>query len=137
MSLSDYSALEGRIADAPEPIVLKKGTEAKVRIINVRTGEDKNGLMFFMPIFDIPEEPLVSEFSDFFTDLSDFDKLEERQQMRVLRKFRIFAEAFGIDYSKPFTFEDFDGLEGWVILGVSKSDEYGEQNTVSKYIAPK
>ncbi len=137
MSLSDYSALEGQIKDAPEPIVLKKGTEAKVRIINVRTGEDKNGFLYFMPIFDVPDEPLVSEFSDFLYDLADFDKHDERGQMRILRKFKIFAEAFGIDYSKPFSFEDFERLEGWVILGVSKSDEYGEQNTVNSYIAPK
>ena len=134
MSLSDYSHLEDRIADAPELQVLKAGSEVKARIINVRTGEDKNGHDYFMPVFDVPEEPLVQEFSDFFTDLSELNKLEEKAQMRVLRKFKVFAEAFGIDYSKPFSFEDFDGLEGWVIVGVSKSAEYGEQNSVSKYV---
>jgi hypothetical protein len=43
-----------------------------------------------------------------------------------------------IDYSRPFDWEDdLVGLEGWIILGVKKSDEYGDQNTVKKYVAPK
>ena len=35
MSMTDYSSLEKEIKDAPEPVVLKKGTEVKARIIAV------------------------------------------------------------------------------------------------------
>jgi hypothetical protein len=53
-------------------------------------------------------------------------------------RFKQFATAFGLDYSRPFSWEDdLVGLEGWVILGVKKSDEYGDQNNVSKYVLPK
>ena len=137
MALSDYSSLEERISDAPEMKTLPRGTEVKARIINVRTGVDKNDLAYFMPVYDIPDEPLVSEFSDFFYDLAHIDEHSEKSQAKSLRKFKIFAEAFEIDYSKPFDFEDFVGLEGWLILGVSKSEEYGEQNSVHKYVEKK
>ena len=135
MSLSDYSALEQRIANAPEPVVLPKGTEVKARIVNVRTGIDKNELRYFMPIFDVPDEELVKEFSHYFTDLVDIEKLTIKQGNAALRQFKLFAEAFGIDYSKPFDFEEFISLEGWVIVGVQKTDDYGEQNIVNRYIA--
>ncbi len=135
MSLSDYSALEQRIANAPEPVVLPKGTEVKARIVNVRTGIDKNELRYFMPIFDVPDEELVKEFSHYFTDLVDIEKLTVKQGNAALRQFKLFAEAFGIDYSKPFDFEEFISLEGWVIVGVQKTDDYGEQNTVNRFIA--
>ena len=135
MSLTDYSALEQRIADAPEPVVLPKGTEVKARIVNIRTGIDKNEIRYFMPVFDVPGEDLVKEFSHFFTDLVDVEKLTDKQKNAAFRQFKLFAEAFGIDYSKPFDFEEFIELEGWVIVGVQKTDDYGEQNTVNRYIA--
>ena len=135
MALTDYSSLEEKIEDAPEPEILPKGTEAKLRIISVRTGEDKNDLRYFMPVYDIPDEPLASEFSDFFYDLVELDKMDEKAQARALRKFKNFAKAFDLDLSQPFDLEDdLTGKTGWAILGVRKSEEYGDQNSVSKYI---
>lgn len=137
MSLTDYSDLENEIKNAPEPHTLPRGSEVKARIINVREGvSDKNGCQWYMPAFDVPSDPLAMEFNDFFWDLADRDKLDAKAQARLIRKFKTFAEAFALDYSRPFSWtDDLVGLEGWVILGVQKSDEYGEQNTVSKYVA--
>jgi len=138
--LNDYSSLEREIDEAPEPITLPKGSEVKARIIAVRTGvSDKNGASWYSPVFDIPKEPLAKEFNDFFWDLADRDKLEDgvegKQALGALRKFKTFAQAFGIDYSRPFSWEDdLIGKEGWMVLGVKTSDEYGDQNTVSKYL---
>ena len=145
MSLTDYSKLEVEIKNAPEPTVLKKGTEVKARIIAVRTGvtekedSDYYGISYFSVVFDTPDEPLAKEFSDFFWDLSDLENLKnvsEKAAAGALRHFRSFAEAFGIDYSRPFNIEDdLPGKEGWLIVGIKKSDEYGDQNTVQKYLA--
>ena len=134
--LADYSDLEKEINEAPEPITLPKGSEVKARIISVRTGiSDRNGATWYQPVFDVPKQPLVKEFNAFFWDLADRSKLEEKQAMNALRDFKNFAQAFGIDYSKPFSWEDdLIGLEGWVILGSKNSDEYGTQNTVQKYL---
>ncbi|MCJ7761198.1 hypothetical protein MUP59_08700 [Candidatus Bathyarchaeota archaeon] len=139
MSLTDYSDLEKQIADAPEPKTLPRGAEVKARIIAIRSGiSDKNNARWYQPVFDVPSEPLAIEFNDFFWDLADKDKLDDKSRARAFTKFKLFATAFSLDYSKPFDWEeDLIGLTGWVILGVKKSDEYGDQNTVSKYVAGK
>jgi hypothetical protein len=137
--LTDYSSIEKEIADAPEPKILPKGSEVKARIIAVREGvSDKNDAQWYQPVFDIPSEPLALEFNDFFWDLNDRNKLDEKSAARAVRKFKLFAEAFGIDYAKPFDWvDDLPGKEGWMILGVRKSEEFGDSNTVGKYIAGK
>ena len=134
--LTDYSDLEKEIDEAPEPITLPKGSEVKARIILVRSGiSEKNGAAWYTPVFDVPKNPLVKEFNAFFWDLADRSKLEEKQAQGALRDFKNFAQAFGIDYSKPFSWEDdLIGKEGWLIVGTKTSDEYGTQNTVSKYL---
>lgn len=139
MSLTDYTDLEREIEDAPEPKILPRGSEVKARIIAVREGiSDKNDAQWYMPVFDVPSDPMVIEFNDFMWDLADRDKLDAKAAQRSLYKFQKFAAAFNLDYSRPFSWEsDLIGLEGWVILGVKKSDEYGDQNNVSKYVAGK
>jgi len=140
MPLTDYSDLEKEIADAPEPKILPRGTEVKARIIAVRGGiSEKNSCQWYTPVFDVPDDPMVIEFNDFFWDLADAQgKIDEKQFQRALNSFRNFAAAFGIDYSRPFSWEDdLPGLEGWLIVGVRKDDEYGDKNTVSKYVKRK
>ena len=138
MSLVDYSDIQGDIENAPEPKVLPAGTEVKVKIISVRTGNsDKNDCNWFSPIFEVPDESMAKEFNSFFWEL-DKTHLTAKEYARTLYDFKLFAKAFGLDLSRPFDPEDdLVGLEGWVIVGVKKSEEYGEQNTIKKYIAGK
>jgi len=134
--LTDYSDLEKDIETAEAPKILPRGSEVKARIVAVNEGtSDKNGAKWYMPVFDVPDDPMVIEFTDFFWDLADRDKLDPKAAQRAIYRFKTFAEAFGLDYSKPFSWtDDLVGLEGWVIVGVRKSNDYGEQNTVSKYV---
>ena len=136
MSLIDYTDLEREIEDAPEPKILPRGSEVKARIIAVREGiSDKNDAQWYMPVFDVPSDPMVIEFNDFMWDLADRDKLDAKAAQRSLYKFQKFAECFNLDYSRPFSWtDDLINLEGWIITGIKKSDEYGDQNTVSKYV---
>lgn len=138
MGLVDYSNLEQDIKNAEEPKTLKAGEEVELRIINVNTGvSDKNDCRWYSVSFDVPSDPMVKEFNDFFWEL-DQTKLNEKQFARELYHFSCFAKAVGLDLSRPFSFEDdLPGLTVWAIAGVKKSDEYGEQNTVKKYIAPR
>ncbi len=141
MSLTDYSDLEQEITNAEEPKTLPKGSEVKARIITVRSGVsdkgDYNGCTWFSVVYDIPDEPMALEFSDFFWQL-DKDLLPAKTYAREIFKMQQFAKAFGIDLSRPFSWEDdLPGHEGWLILGSKTTEEYGTQNTVSKYVAPK
>ena len=137
MALTDYSDLEQEIKDAPEPKILPRGSEVKARIVAVNSGiSEKNDAQWYMPVFDVPSESLAKEFNAFFWDLSERDKLTEKQAAAAMRSFKNFATAFELDYSRPFDWEDdLIGLEGWVILGVQKDDEYGDKNTISKYVS--
>jgi len=136
--LTDYSNLEQDITNAQEPKILPSGTEVKARIISVRSGvSDKNNCTWYQPVFDVPDEPLVMEFNAFMWEL-DASKLTAKQFARGLHDFQQFAKAFGIDYSRPFSWEDdLIGLEGWVILGIKKDETYGDGNTIKKYIVKK
>jgi hypothetical protein len=140
MSLIDYSDMQQEILDAQEPTILPKGTEVKVRIIQVRQGtSEKNGADYIIPIYEVQGDnmEMVKEVSDFMWIL-DRDNLPTKEYGRALDQFKKFVKCFGIDLSRPFDpDEDLVGLEGWVILGLRKSDEYGEQNTVSKYVLPR
>lgn len=138
MSLVDYTDMEKEIAGAPEPKILPAGSEVKVRVVSVKTGvSDKNDAVWYMPVFDVPDDPMVVEFNDFFWDL-DREKLDAKAFQRALYKFKQFATAMGIDFSRPFSWtDDVPGKEGWAILGVKKDDEYGDKNIIKKYVAGK
>lgn len=139
MALTDYSDIEKEILDAPEPKILPAGVEVKARIIAVRGGvSDKNDAQWYSPVFDVPADPMVTEFNGFFWDLIDRDKLTAKEYERTKFQFSQFIKAFGIDLSRPFSWEDdLPGKEGWIITGIKKSEEYGDQNTVKKFVIKK
>lgn len=132
MSLLDLTSQD--LDDVEEPITLEAGTEAELRIIIVNEGTNKNNDPYFMPVFEIVDEPLAKECSDYFG--LPCDSMNEKQLHRAKFKIANFGKAFDIDFSRPIDLEDLIGLTGWGILGVSNSEEYGEQNTVRKYIIP-
>lgn len=138
MSLLDLTDLQGEIEGAEEPTVAESGTEQKLRIISVRGGTaGLNNCEYFSPLYEVSDAPMVKEFSDFFW-VPDRDKLTEKQYQRSLYAIKVFAEAFNVDLSRPIDYEDdLPGHKGWAIVGVKRSDEYGEQNTIRKYITPK
>jgi hypothetical protein len=139
MALTDYSDLEKEIKDAPQPKTLPKGTEVKARIIGINSGtSEKNGADWFSPRFDVPADPMVIEFNTFFWALGGKSKelVDPKQYARNLYQFQQFVAAFKLDISKPFDMEsDWIGKTGYVQVGVQHSDQYGDQNTVSKFVA--
>lgn len=137
MSMLDLTQMQDEIEDSQEPTVADSGTEAKLRIVGVNSDYDKNDNEYFMPLFEVTDAPMVKEFSDFF-HVPNRDKLTPKQYARSLNKIKNFTKAFGIDISRPIDYEDdLPGHTGWAILGARKDDEYGEQNTIRRYIVPK
>jgi hypothetical protein len=135
MSLMDFSSIEKEVTNAPAPHILPKGTEAEIRIIGINEGvSEKNGARWFMPRFDIPRDPMAVEFNTFFFNPLDNAKLDEKQRQKNNYNFQQFCQCFKVDLSKPFSFDDLIGKKGWAILGVQKDDQYGDKNTISKYV---
>lgn len=145
MSLTDYSALEEEIKNAPEQEILPTNSEVKLRIVKVDSGiiEDEAkssyGAEWHSITFDVPAEINCPMFNTFMWDLASKDKIDPKQFQQALRNFRDFAEAFNIDYSRPFDWEDLAGLEGWAVLKIvkDKTGEYPDKNGIKKFIVPK
>ena len=135
--MSDLLDLAGMdLENAPEPSVLDAGKEAKLRILEVRRDNDKNDHEYILPRFEVVDEPTAMDFTDFMY-LPD-SWMDEKQLVRVKDKLRKFLLAFEVDLGMSIDLaNDLDGREGWAILGVKRSDEYGDSNTIRKYIAPK
>jgi hypothetical protein len=138
MSMLDLTGILDDIEGAEEPTIAEKDTEHKLRIVSVRGGEaGSNGCEYFSPVFEVMNAPMVKEFSTFLW-VPTRDKMSEKQYARSCYELKMFADAFEIDLSRPIDYEDdLPGREGWAILGIKKSDEYGEQNTIKKYIIPR
>uniref|UniRef100_A0A6M3IDC8 Uncharacterized protein n=1 Tax=viral metagenome TaxID=1070528 RepID=A0A6M3IDC8_9ZZZZ len=146
MSLTDYSQIEEEIANAPEQEILPANAEVKLRIVKVDSGiiEDQAktsfGAEWHSVLFDVPSEVNCPMFNHFMWDLNSRDKIDPKQYQQALRSFKEFAEAFNIDYSRPFDWEnDLLNLEGWAVLKVvrDKTGEYPDKNGVKNFIVPK
>lgn len=134
MSMLDLSALD--LENAPEPVVMESGSECKLRIMDVTTGKDKNDTDFVLPRFEVADEPLAKDFTKFLGLTKD--GMDEKRKVRNLHALKVFCQAFGIDMMRAYEPEDdWPGEEGWAILGVEDSEEYGERNYVKKFIVPK
>lgn len=138
MSLLDLAHMIDEIEDAQEPTIAEKGAEAHLRIVSVRGGAAGEGnCEYFSPVFEIIDAPNMKEFSTFLW-VPTKDRLSEKAFARSLYEIKVFAQAFKLDLSKPIDYEDdLPGLTGWAILGTKDSEEYGKQNTISKFITPK
>lgn len=131
MSIYDPSAWN--LDDVVETTVIPDGTEIEARIISVKVGVRKNGVEYYNIRFDFPSEPYARDMTDFL-DLPT-SSLSPKVLNAVRNKMSTFFDAFGIDRTTPFDpAEDFPGLTGFVIVGVKTSEEYGDQNTVRKYV---
>jgi hypothetical protein len=132
--------MEQEIRNAPKPHILPKGAEVKVRIIRVALGqstkEGSEGAKWFMPHFDVPADLMAKEFNTFLWDPLTSSKLSNPKSIASCKSnFDNFTRCFGIDLSKPLDLElDLPGLEGWVIVGVSPDEGFGEKNFISRYV---
>ena len=72
--------------------------------------------------------------SDGHITIHDYAKLEEKQKQQNDYHIQTFKQCFGLDFSKPFSYEDWIGKKGWAIAGQQNNEQYGIQNRVDKYI---
>ena len=129
--------------DVTEPTAVPGGEEYKVRIVDVKvdssnpTGlpHNKNGQPYLLPRFEIPEEPTAKEFTTYLGIPTD--DMDPKAYNAAGFKLKNFLATFDLDASALSNPEDIKGAEGWAILGLEDSPEWGEQNYVKKFISPK
>lgn len=116
---------------AVEPTVIAAGTEAELRIVDVKVGNDKNGHLYLLPRFEVVGEPYAKEFTKFLG--MPFDGMDAKKKNQVLSNLQAFERCFGCNLQQDDT-DQLIGLSGWAILGSEETPEYGEQNYVKKFI---
>lgn len=125
--------------DIQDPIAVDQG-EYKIRIIDLGDGvrENSSGNPYIMPRFEVCDEPLAKDFSNYMglpTETADAKTLQ-----RNLAALKNFCKAFGISFGQLNTcfesndFNDLLGLEAWAILGKKDDPEYGPQNYIKKWV---
>ena len=109
------------------------GTEAKLRIVSVISGTDKNNINYVMPFFEVMDDPYCKEFGDYMPLPSPGDMSEKELNKSKLR-LNAFGAAFEIDFSVPQDTDEWVGNEGWAILGVGKDQDGEPVNKINKYV---
>jgi hypothetical protein len=130
------SFLDVDTSDAVEPIAAEAG-EHEIAIVGGVIDKDKNGHPYFLPRFEVVDgPPNVKDFTDFIR--LPYEGMTEKEKARADWRLYCFKAAFGLPQTGKINLqEDALGLRGWAILGVKEDPQYGEQNTISKYVTPK
>jgi len=132
--MSEETFLDVDTGDAVEPKAVPGG-EYQLQIVGAIMGVDKNGHDYFLPTFGILNEPYSKDFTKFFG--VPHDEMNEKQINAAKFNLGAFKDCFGIKKGK-FSMDEILGNTGWAILGLGKEDpEYGVQNYIKKFIAPK
>lgn len=136
--MTDILDLTGQgMDDVPELRLADANEEYQIRIINIIQGTDKNDDDYIMPFFEIIDEPEIQEFSKYMS-LPNQETQTKKDFDNARRDLNDFAACFNFSWGTPVSLTDLKGEAGWAILGKSKgNDEYGPQNTVKQFIAPK
>jgi len=129
------SLLDIDVSSAEEPKVVPADEEYKLRILDATIDRDKNDEPYLLPRFEVVDEPLAKDFTKFLR--LPHDGLNEKQLARVQWNLKLFLEAFDLPTKGRLDPEDLKGKVGWAILGIEDNEQYGEQNYVKKFIAPK
>lgn len=120
-----------------EPIVLPDGTEVQLRILSVKQGTDKNGLLYWQPTLEIMDEPRCKDFT-YFLHCPNRQEMNAKQFHRVSFALKVFMLAFELNYKHSFNpMEDWLGATGWAILSLRDNGQYGMQNGIKRLIQPR
>src|SRR5882724_9906176 len=90
MSMIDPS--DWSLEDSQEPYCMRDGTEAKLRIVAVTKGTDKNDCMYLQPRLEVVGEDFSKDFTHFL-HIPD-RKMSAKQLNRVKSALRAFMDAF-------------------------------------------
>lgn len=130
MSIIDLTDIA--MNDTFEPTVLPKGEEAKLRLININDGIDKNGNAYIMPFFESTEDSYCKEFGDYLPLPSS--EMNPKDLNNAKLRISNFFAAFGINSSAPIDVSEVKGNEGWAILGIGTGQDGLPVNKINKYI---
>ena len=135
MSMIDPA--EWELDDSHEPITLKDGAEVLLRVIEVtKATRPETGTEYYTVRFEVPAEPFSKDITDWFDAPSR--SMDPKRLNTARQKMKNFMECFEIDRTRPSDpTEDWVSCEGWCILSLRTSEQYGDQNRIAKFVRPR
>ena len=130
MSIIDLS--NDNMDDVQEPIAVDGDQEYKLYIVTCKMDTNKNDMPYILPRLEIIDEPLSREFTKYLP--LPHNSMTEKELNKTKLGLKRFFDAFDIDSSAPVDVEELAGKEGWAILGVESSEEYGDQNYIKRFV---
>lgn len=128
MALYDFTQQQ---ASFVPPHVVPEG-EYKLRIVQVKEDNNSKGNPYWMPLFEIVEDPTAKPVSTYIG--LPFAGQDPRQSNNDTDRILKFMASFSLgDLSRPVDPQSWIGKEGWAILKVTMDDIYGEQNEVKSF----
>lgn len=126
------------VDDAQEPVAVAPG-EYKIRITGfVKDGQGRikrksdSGNEYFIVSFDIPDEEFSKSFTHIFSIPTKQLEQEDPKKVNSMKwQLKVLKDAFNLVEIK---FNDMVGREGYALLTLVESDEYGKQNKIKKFI---
>lgn len=123
-------------SDIYDEVVHPTGTECKLKIIAVEQKySEKVEAKFWQIALEDASDPHVKRITHFLWFIGANDDVRKKNNRK--KEFAAFRTAFGFPDGEPLVASQLPHREGWAILRKEESVEYGEQNRVSKWIAPK
>lgn len=123
-------------SDIYDEIVHPTGTECKLKIIAVeKKYSEKSEAKFWQIALEDVNDPHVKRITHFLWFIGANDDVRKKNNRK--KEFAAFRTAFGFPDDEPLVASQLPHREGWAILRKEESVEYGAQNRVSKWIAPK
>jgi hypothetical protein len=131
------SLLDINLEDAEAEVVVDADTECRLVVIDARLDKSKKPgadpyLRIDWDVADYDNAPDIATFNTLPTGRSGEEKKDKRRRWNIRQKY----DALQAPYAGQLDPSDLVGLEAWAILGVSESDEYGEQNYIKKFVIP-
>lgn len=130
-----FNPSEWSLDDSQEPYALPDGTEARLRILSVeKPVEREDGSSYMTARMEVVDHPYSKEVSAFL-EIPNARVLDAKRLNNARHRMKEFMACFGLDGTRMFDpTEDWPLREGWVILSMRTSPEYGDQNRIAKYL---
>ncbi len=119
--------------DNIKPDVLEAPGEHKMRVEAAEQVTSKNGNLYLnlrMSFVDNDDAEQVYRIMM----IPDDQDADEKKVKRWKKDFIAFFAAFDIEFSGSLDLDSVVGQEGWCIIGLENDEEYGDRNTVKKFV---
>jgi hypothetical protein len=117
-------------SDTHDEVILEEGIEVQLRVLDVRPGVGPKG-PYKLITYEVIDEPFAKAISNVISMPNPND--DARKANKKSLRLRDFMLAHGLDLSRSFNWNDLVGVEVWAVLGVERSEQYGDKNTIKKY----